>query len=269
MCPSAKEKPEQQCRRALQNFIAQQDKPKPPVPVKIEPPKPLPIPSPKVARKTQTEAEKNKPLTAEEKQARETASQSGLLALSQELADLIDTSDLNEQVGGKIRSSDNGAKESLAVNADIITSGITQGSGGVSDEGRLISVGSTELDSREIARIKQALLKQEVEEPLTTERRGDNLRTTEEVTIVFDQHKGQLYSLYNRERRKQPGLEGKVVVQITISPAGAVTDAKVVSTELNSPRLEARIIARVKQFKFAAKDVETLTVTYPIEFLPS
>jgi hypothetical protein len=42
-----------------------------------------------------------------------------------------------------------------------------------------------------------------------------------------------------------------------------------ISTELESPGLERKIIMRVRLFDFGAKDVETMVVTYPIEFLPS
>jgi len=86
---------------------------------------------------------------------------------------------------------------------------------------------------------------------------------------VFDQHKGSLYSIYNRERRKKPGLKGKIVLELTISPEGKVTAARIVSSELNDPSLERRLLARVKMFKFQEKSVEPVTVVFPVEFLPS
>ncbi|RYZ89435.1 MAG: TonB family protein, partial [Moraxellaceae bacterium] len=74
---------------------------------------------------------------------------------------------------------------------------------------------------------------------------------------------------YERERRKIPGLQGKVVLQITITPAGDVTQVKIISSELNNPDVEARLIARVKLFKFNAVGGNVVTITYPIELLPS
>ena len=41
-----------------------------------------------------------------------------------------------------------------------------------------------------------------------------------------------------------------------------------VSTELGNPELEGKIVARVKLFKFDARDVETITVKKTIEFFP-
>jgi hypothetical protein len=43
----------------------------------------------------------------------------------------------------------------------------------------------------------------------------------------------------------------------------------VVSSELNDPQLEAKIVARVRMFRFEARDVETVTTTKPIDFFPA
>jgi hypothetical protein len=42
-----------------------------------------------------------------------------------------------------------------------------------------------------------------------------------------------------------------------------------VSSELGDPKLERKIVARVMLFDFGNRDVETMVVTYPIDFLPS
>jgi len=44
---------------------------------------------------------------------------------------------------------------------------------------------------------------------------------------------------------------------------------RVVSSELNDPELESKIVARVRLFHFEAKDVESITTTKPIDFFPS
>jgi periplasmic protein TonB len=44
---------------------------------------------------------------------------------------------------------------------------------------------------------------------------------------------------------------------------------RVVSSELNDPDLEKKIVARVRLFRFEAKDVETITTTKPIDFFPA
>jgi TonB family protein len=98
---------------------------------------------------------------------------------------------------------------------------------------------------------------------------GKPSRSEEEIALVFDSNKGAIYALYGRELRDKPELQGKLVLEFTISPAGEVTECHVVSSELRDPDLERKIVARVKLFRFAAKDVATITTTKPIEFVPT
>jgi len=93
-------------------------------------------------------------------------------------------------------------------------------------------------------------------------------RSQEEIELVFDRNKGAIYALYSRELREHPELQGKMVLEFTIAPSGEVTACRVVSSELNDPELERKIVARVKLIRFDAKDVEPMTTTKPIEFFP-
>ena len=98
---------------------------------------------------------------------------------------------------------------------------------------------------------------------------GKASRAREEVEIVFDRNKGALYALYGRALRDQPELAGKVVLEFTILPSGEVSNVRVVSSELNDPELEKKIVARVRQIRFKPADVEPLTVSKPIDFFPA
>ena len=98
---------------------------------------------------------------------------------------------------------------------------------------------------------------------------GKAARSREEVELMFDRNKSALYALYNRALRDNPALQGKLVVQLTIAPSGEVTEAHVLSSELGDAELERRIIARIKGFRFEARDVETLVARKTIEFFPA
>ncbi|PPE68431.1 TonB family protein [Caldimonas thermodepolymerans] len=98
---------------------------------------------------------------------------------------------------------------------------------------------------------------------------GKASRSIEEIKLVFERHKGAIYAIYNRALREDPTLQGKVVMQLTIAPSGAVVNCRIVSSELNAPDLESKLLARVRQFDFGAKDVEQMVVTWPVDFLPS
>ncbi len=95
-------------------------------------------------------------------------------------------------------------------------------------------------------------------------------RTDEEIQIVFDRYKATLYRIYNRELRKDPTLRGKILLRISIETNGAVSMCKVESTDLASPELVAKIVARIERFNFGAKEgVPAITILYPIDFLPA
>ena len=97
---------------------------------------------------------------------------------------------------------------------------------------------------------------------------GKASRSREEIEMVFDRSKASIYNLYNRALRSDPALQGKVVVQLTILPTGEVMDCKVLSSELKNEELERKLIALIKMFHFADRDVEIMTTTKPIEFFP-
>ena len=87
--------------------------------------------------------------------------------------------------------------------------------------------------------------------------------------MIFDRNKGAIYSIYTRALRDKPDLRGKLVLELTISPDGAITRCEVVSSELGDSELERKLVARIKQFRFEAKDVGSITVTKPIDFFPA
>lgn len=98
---------------------------------------------------------------------------------------------------------------------------------------------------------------------------GKASRTLEEIKLVLEKNKGAIYAIYNRALREDPTLQGKVVLELKIAPAGNVIDCRIISSELKSPELEAKLLARVRQFDFGAKDVEQMNTTWPLDFLPS
>ena len=98
---------------------------------------------------------------------------------------------------------------------------------------------------------------------------GKASRSIEDVKIVFDRNKGSIYAIYNRALREEPSLQGRVVLKLTIAPSGGVVECRIVSSELHTPELEGKLLARIRQFDFGAKDVGQLVVTWPVDFLPS
>ena len=95
-------------------------------------------------------------------------------------------------------------------------------------------------------------------------------RTDEEIQIVFDRYKSAFYRDYNRELRRNPTLQGKMVLRLTIEPDGAVSMCQLQSTDMDAPDLVTQVLTRVRAMSFGAKDgVLAVTIVYPIDFLPA
>ena len=248
-------------------FILQKEKPKV---IKVKP-KPKPKPPVRKIKRVKVKPKSNKPLTKLQKKARKKAESRGLLALSSELSDLMDTSLIDAMVGKRVKSSSSALK-AATVNKAVLTAGASTGSGGVShDKYATNIVGKTVLSQAEKVAFRKSLSTtgKAKSKGSKSQRRGDNLRSEEDVIYVMDQNKSKLHAIYRRARRSHPGLKGKIVLEITIAPSGKVLRVRIKSTELNDPKLESRLVARIKRFNFGTSSVEEVTVLFPIEFLPS
>ncbi|MDH5356118.1 MAG: TonB family protein [Gammaproteobacteria bacterium] len=234
-------------------------------------PNPKPEPTPKIKKEKPTR-KVQKTLTKIEKKAREKAAESGLLALSNELADLMETDDISSMVGGAVKSVISSATTSQK-SQRLLLADSSQGSGGVDNEQYATVVGKTIASKREISAVKQSLISTETVDKSRNQSKTTNrttgVRAEESVILIFDRNKSKLFSLYNRARRTNPNLKGKIILEITIAPSGKVTNIEIVSSELNDSKLEAGLLKRIKSFNFGAEKVEQVTVTYPIDFLPS
>ncbi len=246
--------------------------PKPiPKPVEKAKPKPVQVKKPVAKKPPQKVVQKPKPQPKPvpkvdpTEQARKKAAKSGLLAMQDSLADLRDQSVDPLRNATRLSSSASQAKE---VQRSLVTSKVAKASGGINTAALSRDAGDTRLQARTATEVVSPV----VTETAQTRHKGNSRnasRSIEEIQIVFDRNKGAIYSLYNRELRKDPGLQGKLVLRLTIDPSGQVTQVELVSSELGLPALEHKLVQRVKMLSFGAKAVETVTITYPIEFLPA
>jgi len=241
--------------------------------VKKEPPKPPPevkeLPQDE-SKKKKPRKDKPKPKPEETRVARAKAERSGLMAFKDNFADLMDDT-AEQKLGAQARISNRGQK-ARTTQRSLVTATATSGSGGIKTAGLSRNVGGAGegLEGVSFSRVESAIGGDFFgdERPLS-EGPGPS-RTDEEIQIVFDRYKAALYRIYNRELRKNPTLQGKVVLRITIQPNGKVTHCKIESSDLKSPNLEKNIVARVLKFNFGdKKDVPALTILYPIDFLPA
>lgn len=229
--------------------------------------------SAKKAPKLKKVKQKAKPKKIEPKKietARQKAQRSGLLAFADELAELRDNDVLKElqKNSSLIKSAE---RKTARVERSLITAGASSGSGGINTSKLSRGIGGSALAGRATTQVSSPVDEVGTGQGDVSRSGGSRKasRSIEEIQLVFDRNKAAIYSIYNRALRKDPTLEGKVVLKLTISPDGRVVACELVSSELSAPGIERKLVARIRLFDFGAKEVETMVVTYPIDFLPS
>jgi periplasmic protein TonB len=233
------------------------------------PPPPPPPPPPKPEPQKPLEKVPVAPKPVPPVDARVKASKSGLLASVDDLAALRDI-DLDKLAKNQPKTNDPG--DVTQVTRSLITSKAGGTSGGISaPTSSGLNAGSGSLNGYHAGQVKDPTLASGSQGNGSTRGGGSGKasRSADEIALVFTRNKGAIDAMYARALRDNPALQGKVVLEITISPAGDITAARVVSSDLNDPEFESKLLARIKLFKFEAKDVATLTATKPIDFFPA
>jgi len=249
--------------------------PRPPPPTRVLPPpppkvavqKPIEKPTPQQARKAPTE-EPVKPAV----EAPAPPKPAGLMVFKEQLAALAETK-INPALGAQARI--NNAESSAGTpERAMLTSSAPGTSGGINLAA--VSRGLGPGGGTERNAIRGGTLTQASSGIGTAAAANRPVsggpgpgRTDEEIQIVFDRHKSQLYRLYNLELRRDSTLQGKMILRLTIEPDGSVSLCQLHATDMNAPDLAAQVVERVKTFNFGAKVVPPVTIIYPIDFLPA
>ncbi len=199
--------------------------------------------------------------------ARKRAKQSGLLALKDSLSDLRQNTHASSLKQTSALSHSGGRAKT--VERSMLTSNTAKTSGGISTAGLSRNTGGGVLASRATTRVHSPAGNAAGASTSTGKNNRTAGRSIEEIQMIFDRNKGTIYNVYNRALRKNPSLQGKIVLQLTIAPSGKVLVCKLISSELADPSLGQNITRRVKLFDFGAKEVSEVTITYPIDFLPA
>jgi protein TonB len=233
-----------------------------------EPPPPPPPPPPPKPEKPLEKAPVSKvPTPPVPVDPRIKASKSGLLANLDDLAALRDQVDLDKFAKNQPKTTDPG--DVSMVTRSVITSKAGGTSGGISSPTSSgLASGSGSLRGIYTTQVKDPNLGANGQAATRAGGSGKASRGADEIALVFTKNKGAIDAMYARALRDNPALQGKVVLELTIAPSGEITAARVVSSELNDKEFEAKLIARIKLFRFDAKDVAALTATKPIDFFP-
>ncbi|QEY17853.1 TonB family protein [Cellvibrio sp. KY-GH-1] len=166
----------------------------------------------------------------------------------------------------------NSTGEAAQVDRAMITSGAKVASGGINTAAMSRDTGGVALSGRETTKVKSGLAeagkKTGAAKAGNSDGAGGAARSEEEIRKIMEQHKGAIYSIYNRALRQNPALQGKMVVKIVIDPNGRIVEASLVSSELGDSALESKILQRIKLITFPASNVARTTITQTFDFLP-
>jgi periplasmic protein TonB len=235
----------------------------------MEPPPPPPPPPPPKPEKPIEKAPVSKvPTPPQPVDPRIKASKSGLLANLDDLAALRDQIDLDKFQKNQQKTTDPG--DVSQVTRNVISSKAGGTSGGISaPTSSGLASGSGSLRGIYTTQVKDPNLGASGQAATRAGGSGKASRSADEIALVFTKNKGAIDAMYARALRDNPALQGKVVIELTISPSGDITAARVISTELHDQVFEDKLVARIRLFKFDAKDVAALTATKPIDFFPA
>jgi periplasmic protein TonB len=208
------------------------------------------------------------PPTQKVQDAREKASRAGLMPFAADLAELRS----NDAVAAVVKDQPltGVAGEAKRNERSMIASSVGKSSGGISTASMSRNTGGSGIGDRDATQVGSPIEGfGEATGPDVVSGGAAPSRSREEIEMIFDQNKGAIYALYTRALRQDPGLQGKVVLRMSIEPSGDVSMVEIVSSDLGDPELERKLVQRVKLFRFDAKDVARLTTTKPIDFFPA
>lgn len=255
--------------KRIARLVLEQRKPAPPPPPPpvVEQAKPEVKPEPKPEAKAEAKPQP-KPKPENRTAARERAARSGIMAFSNDLAELRDDRNV-ALLESPQRLSKAGQTATGDTKRSILTSKATSGSGGINTAGLSNYTGTTRLATRSTEKVNSPVEAVASAADAARAKGKAGGRSDEEIQLMFDRNKAAINNIYNRALRANPTLRGKVVFRLTIAPSGELTRVEVVSSELRDAALERKLVLHIKRITFAAKDVAATTLNYTMDFFPS
>jgi TonB family protein len=94
------------------------------------------------------------------------------------------------------------------------------------------------------------------------------VRSDAQLLAVVRKYAPGIQFCYDNELKKSPGLGGKLVVSITVTSSGGVTDAKILQDSVRSPGLAQCALAKIETWKFPQVGEGVVTFQAPFVFTP-
>jgi protein TonB len=205
--------------------------------------------------------------------AREQASNSGVMQFKDDLADMREALDVSDVKTTSTNTVTRSTGTAAQVERSMITSGAQAKSGGVNVAALSRDTGGVALSGRETTAVASKMaavsaVAAESREQQQQQTREKAFRGDQSIRQKMEEAKGRIFGIYNRALRENPALQGKVTFKLVIEPNGSVSSAQIISSELNNPELERKLLAAIRGIEFGASDVMQTTLNYSFDFLP-
>ena len=197
--------------------------------------------------------------------AREKAKQN--LAVFDVFADIRDADTSKKIADNNQLSADVGTAKTVERN--LITNTAKQNSGGVKLAKASTNIGGTGLEGGGSRQVSSNLSAAKIDQRRGASGGGLAERPAENIEKFMDRHKSSFFTLYNRALRKTPSMQGEVIFNIVILADGKVSKVSIVSSDLNNPKLERKLLTQIRAIRFTAMTVLVWNDNYRISFIPS
>ena len=137
------------------------------------------------------------------------------------------------------------------------------GGGGPKSKG-LSDVGTSEGGSAELAGRKEKQIKASAK--LGALQDVDGSLDASSIKKVVKRHLTSIKHCYEQELRRNPKMEGKVTVEVTVASTGAVSSADVLSSSLGNNQVEKCMLKTIKRWRFPRPEEGDVIFTYPFIF---
>jgi TonB family protein len=94
------------------------------------------------------------------------------------------------------------------------------------------------------------------------------IRSDAQLLAVVRKYAPGIQFCYDNELKKTPGLGGKLLVSITVTSSGRVTDAAIVQDSVRSAALAQCALAQIEAWKFPEVEEGVVTFQAPFVFTP-
>lgn len=234
----------------------------------LDPPKVVPVEKPKP-----TEVKEQRTQQTKKDAVPKAGAANGLQsmqALAQQMAAMRNSVDMSKMQNKNVTVSNEGQVQKSSRSL-LGQQSANSASGGLKASDLTVNVKGAALSGHQSSDVASPMM--DIEIPTAAQYsydpKKDGKRDGQSIRRTLERQKGGVFALFNKASRNNPELGGRFIFKFVIQPSGQVTNLKLVSSELNSPELEQKMLEMIKKIDFGKEDLKATDVEYTYNFFPS